>query len=359
MCRALLVMGMFAAVLVNIVPECAAQDVRVPASPDTGEAHTISLVFSKEGRLLREIQLLNRPAAVAVWSVRAVTYDAATGSIRHVLNLGPNTWCLSATPDGRTAIISVDRDREDARAHLLLVDMETGQKQDIPSQWFDADDNNPYATISGDGRIISAFTESDQKIGEVVTLYDWQTKKPVAKQSEGFPAGGFSSGGVTADGKIEFSNNRTGGDVVDPKTGRILVKVGPNSYRSPDGVWVIEFPNTLYGDAPKEVIIKNGISGEVVRKLELQIADEKERELWAWARGTFCGTSGRFVAAANNTVQVFALPSGKKLADFPLKTWQDDADPTRTDTAAIAGCSSNGKRVAIRSGTRLTLHDLR
>ena len=359
LCRLLLVMGFLAAVLVNIVPECAAQDVSVAKLPDTGEAYTVSLIFSKDGRLLHEIQLLNPPAAVAVWSVRAITYDATTGSIKHVLNLGPNTWFLSATSDGRTAIISVDRDREDKRAYLLLVDIETGQTQEIPAQWFDADDNNPDATISGDGRIVSAFTESDQKIGELVTLYDWQTKKPVAKQSEGYPAGGFSSGGVTADGKIQFSNNRTGGDVVDPKTGRVLVTVQPHSHRSPDGAWVVEFPNTLYLDAPKEIIIKNGMSGEVVGKLELRIADDEEREKWSWAGGAFCGPAGRFVAAANNTVQVFAIPSGKKVADFPIKSWQDDADPAKTDPTAIVGCSFNGKRVAIRSGTRLTLHDLK
>jgi hypothetical protein len=358
LCRALLVMGMFAAVLVNIVPECAAQDLSVPASLDTSEGHTISLIFSEDGRLLREIRLLNPEAAIAVWNIRAITYDSSTGSIRHLLNLGPDTWCLSVTSDGRTAIISVDRDREGARAHLLLVDTETGQTQDIPSKWFDANDNNPYATISGDGRIVSAYTESDPEHGLIVSLYDWQTKKFIAKQSWGYPAGGFTSGGVTEDGKIEFSNNRTGGDVVDPKTGRVLVTVQPHSHRSPDGAWVVEFPNTLYLDAPKEVIIKSGMGGEVVGKLELRIADDDDREKWSWARSAFCGTSGKFVAAANNTVQVFAIPSGKKLADFPLKTWQDDADPTKTDTAAIVGCSSNGKRVAIRSGKRLTVHDL-
>jgi hypothetical protein len=353
----MLVMGLFAALLVNIVPEYAAQDVSVATSPETSGARTANLAFSNDGRLLREIQLVNPSAASPVLSVRAITYDATTGSIRHVLNLGPDTSLFSATPDGRTAIISAGRSREDARAHLLLVDMETGQTQDIPSQWFDADDNDPYAEISADGRIVSAYTESDPEHGLIVTLYDWQTKKFVAKQSWGYPAGGITSGGVTADGKIEFWNNRTGGAVVDPKTGRVLVEIEPNSHRSPDGAWVVEFPNTIYGDVPKEVIIKNGRSEEVVGKLELQIADDEQLESWSWARGAFCGTSGKFVAAANNTVQVFAMPSGKKVADFPVAAWQD-ADPTKTDPISIVGCSFNGKRVAIRSGTRLTLHDL-
>jgi hypothetical protein len=87
------------------------------------------------------------------------------------------------------------------------------------------------------------------------------------------------------------------------------------------------------------------------------MADDDELESWSWARSGFCGTSGRFVAAANNTVQVFAIPSGKKLADFPVKTWQD-AHPTKTDPAATVGCSFNGKRMAIRSGTRFRLRDL-
>jgi hypothetical protein len=357
-CRLLLVMGLSAALLVNIVPECGAQDVSVATSPEMSGpgVGTVNLAFSNDGRLLRKIQSVNPPAAGAVWSVRAITYDATTGAIKHVLNLGPHTSLFDATSDGRTAIISVDRGREDARAHLLLVDMETGHTQDIPAQWFDADDNDPYAQISGDGRIVSAYSESDSDHGLVVTLYDWQTKKFITKQSEGYPAGGSSSGGVTEDGKIEFSNNRSGRDVVDPTTGRVLVKVQPNSNRSPDGAWVVDFPNTLYRDAPAEVVIKNGTSGEVAGKLELQIADDEQLE--AWARSAFCGTSGKFIVATNDTVQVFAIPSGKKLADFPRKTWQD-ADAVKTDPTVAVACSADGRRVAIRSGTRLTLHDLK
>ena len=358
LCRLLLVMGLFAAVFVNIVPECAAQDVSITTLRDTSGIQTENLAFSKDGRLLREIQLLSPSALGKFSSVRAITYDATTGSKKHCLNLGPDTAFLSATSDGGTAVIGVNRFRNDARAHVVLADMETGESQDIPNQWFDADDDRPYAQISTDGRIVSAYTESDPQYGRVVTLYEWRTKKLVAKQSEAYPAGGISWGGVTADGKIEFLNNRSGGDVVDPKTGRVLVKVTPNSHRSPDGRWAVEYPNTIADGVPREVVIKNGRSGEEVGKLELQMADDNELESWAWARGTFCGMSGRFVAAASNTVQVFAIPSGKRLADFPIKTWQD-TDPTKTDSTAIVGCSFNGKRVAIRSGTRLTLHDLK
>jgi hypothetical protein len=356
MCRWLLVMVASTAVLVSTLPCSAAQDVSVPASPDASGARTVNLAFSKDGRLLREVRSVDGRALGEFWRVRAITYDVATVSIRHALNLGPDTWFFSATSDGRAAVIAVDRDRDDARAHLLLVDMETGQTQDIPSKWFDADDhNNPYAQISADGRLVSAFTESDTE-GLVVTLYDWRAKKLVAKQSTGYPAGGIAWGGVTVDGKIEFLNNRTGGEVVDPKTGHLLVRVGPNSHRSADGAWVVEFPNPMFVDAPRQVIIKNGRSGEVVGKLDLQITEDNEMENW-WGRGAFCGTSRKFIATINDSVQAFEIPSGKKIAEFPTTTWQD-ADAMKTDPAVTVACSSSGKRVAIRSGVRLTLHDL-
>jgi hypothetical protein len=346
------------ALLASAVYSASTQDARFATVTDTNPVGTTNLVFSPDGLRLREAQWMRAATAGCFDWVRAITYDVKTGSIRHVSNFQPDAFLFSITPDGRSAIISVDRDRKDARAHLLLADMDTGITQDIPAKWFAPDDNNPFAQISGDGRTVSAYTESDSENGRVVTLYDWATKLPIAKQSEGHSAGGFDGGGVTADGKIEFSNNRTGGDVVDPKTGRLLVTVAPNSYRSPDGAWVVEFPNTLYGDTPREVVIKNGNSGEVAGKLELSISDDSELERWAWARGAFCGTSGRFVAATNNTVQAFAIPSGKRIADFPKPAWQDALAQDSGPVEAV-GCTFDGKRVAVRSGTRLTLHDLK
>jgi len=331
----------------------AAQEVSVATSPETSGAGTAKLAFTKDGRLLHEIQSVSAAAWGEFGHVRAITYDTRTGKIIHLLTLGPDTWFFSATSDGRTAIISIDRDRKDARAHLLLVDMETGQAQDIPSKWFDADDHNPYAQISGDGRLVSAYTESNAEIGRIVTLYEWRTKKLIAKQSAGYPAGGGAWGGVTQDGEIEFLNSRTGGDIVDPKSGRLLVTIGLNSHRSLDGAWIIEFPNPLFGDAPREVIIENR-SGEVAGKLDLQMTDDELYKTW---RGAFCGRSARFIAASADTVRAFEIPSGKKIADFPKTTWQDP-DATKTDPTPTVACSFNGKRVAIRSGVRLTLHDL-
>jgi hypothetical protein len=56
-------------------------------------------------------------------------------------------------------------------------------------------------------------------------------------------------------------------------------------------------------------------------------------------------------------VQAFDIPSGKKIADFLTTTWQDP-DAAKTDPTVTVACSSDAKRVAIRTGARLTLHHL-
>ena len=357
MCRFLLAMVAFAAVIASALPGCAAQDVSIAALPGTADVYHENLAFSKDGRFLREIVPINSVSMEQFSHIRSITYDAPTGKVRHVWNLQPDTWCLSTTTDGRIAVISVDRDRPAGRTRAFLFDTETGRTQDIPSSWFAADDNNPYAAISGDGRLVSAFSDWGADNGAlVVNVYNWRSKRLVAKQATGYPAGGVSWGGVTVDGKIEFLSSRGPGEVVDPKTGRSLVSGGPSSTRSSDGAWVVEFLNLWFGDdAPREIIIKNGSSGEVAGKLDLQITDDEEK--WVW-RGAFCGTSGRFIAATRDTVQAFEIPSGKKIADFLSTTWQD-ADAVKTNPTVTVACSFNGKRVAIRSGVRLTLHDLK
>ena len=333
-----------------------AQEVGIATSPDTSAARTAKLAFSKNGRLLHEIRSVSATSSDDFEHVRAITYDASTGATIHSLNLGPHTDFLSATSDGQTAIISVDRNREGVRAHLLLVDVETGKTQDLPSKWFDANDQSPYAQISGDGRLVSTYMESGANDSPmIVNVYDWRTKKLVARQTSGYiSAGGAFAGGVTEDGKIEFSNNRVGSEIVDSKTGRLIARFGPNSHRSLDGVWVVEFPNAWYDDAPAEAVIKNGGNGKVTGKLDLHIEDT---EKWAWGPGAFCGTSGRFIAATADKVQAFEIPSGKKIADIPATAWRDMSAINGDPTVTVA-CSSNGKRVAIRSGERLTLHDL-
>jgi hypothetical protein len=54
---------------------------------------------------------------------------------------------------------------------------------------------------------------------------------------------------------------------------------------------------------------------------------------------------------------VYAIPSGALLASLPAGSWQDirAAQDNRVRTA----CSSNGNRIGVLSGKRLTIHELR
>ena len=104
-----------------------------------------------------------------------------------------------------------------------------------------------------------------------------------------------------------------------------------------------------------KIKIKNGSSGKVVGNLDVQISDDDAK--WDSARSAFCGTSGKFITATIDSVQAFEIPSGKKIAEFPTATWQDP-DAAKTDPTVTVACSSDAKRVAIRSGARLTVHHL-
>ena len=351
--RLLLLMVALAAVSTSRIPRSMAQDVNVAAVPEPSEYETTNLVFSNDGRTLREVIQFLGPATDKYWHVRAISYDAATGRIRHVLSLRHNTSFLSATADGRIAVITADRGEPGKRSHCFLLDTNSGRAKDIPSKWFETDVYDPYAQISGDGRLVSSYSEVTD-IGMVVTVYEWRTRKVVGKQARRFDAGGILWGGVTEDGKIAFSNNRVGSEIVDPKTGGLIAQIGPDSVRSSDGAWIAEFPNQLDDNAPKYVPIENGMDGKVVGKLDLQMTDDEQSKPW---RGAFCGTSGRFVAANPAAVLAYETPSGKQIARFPIATWQDSN--ANGSYLTVVACSSNGKRVAIRSGTRLTLHDLK
>jgi len=327
----------------------AAQEVTAAVVPGT-LVHE-DLAFSKDGHFLREVGTVSTDGTQQNGHVGAVTYVAATGAVSHVWNLPADTWTYSATADESFAIISADRDRQGVRAHLLLLNVDTGRTQDIPNEWFDADQNTPYAQISGDGTLISAYSESNE--GMEVRVYRWSTKKLVAKQTSGFFAGGFMWGGVTTDGKIAFSNNRSGSDVVDPKTGRRLVSYGPHGVRSADGKWIVDFPNPSYGDDGTDAHIRDGITGQTITNVDLRITDD---EVSMWWTGAFCGNTGRFVASGPDRVFVFEIPSGTIIATIALDKWKDPK-VTEKGVAEVA-CSGNGKRIAIRSGFRLTIHNL-
>lgn len=350
--RLLLVMVAFVAVFVSCSP---AQDVNVSAAQEMGDTYWTHLAFSKDGRILREVGSLDARTTGQGWRARAAAYDVATGAIIHQRDLQPFTVAYSTTSDGRTVVIAADDDRPNARSHLFLLDTDTGETQDVPADWFDPDEDRPFAAISGNGLLVSAYSEwGPQQTGMVVSVYDWQTKKLVARQTRDEFAGGFSDGGVTEDGKIAFSNNRSGSYIVDPKTGQLLVHVGNDAFRSSNGAWVVEFPDQRFADAPKDVAIKDGENGRVLGKLDLQMTDDQAKQRW---QGAFCGTSGKFVAASGDIMEVFRIPSGKKIASFPLGSWRG-TNAQDHPTVAVA-CSSNGRRVAIRSGVRLTLHNLK
>ena len=342
-----------AAILAGNAFGCAAQEVSVAALPEPSDVYHEKLLFSKDGRFLREIGLVNSADINQASHVRAVTYVAATGDIRHVWNLGSDTTLLSTSSDGRRLVVSRHRGQVGTLARVFLFDTETGRSQDVPSNWFDADDYLAWAEISGNGRLVSTYSESGPGNGPVVvSVYNWRTKKLIARQSNGYPASGRSWGGVTEDEKIRFSNGRTGSEIVDPKTGRVMVVLGIYSFRSQDGGWIVEFPNAEFLDAPKVPIVENGMTGQELGSLDLPMKDNAQSGRW---RGAFCGTSGRFFAASPGSASAYELPSGKRVASFPAETWQDKS---QVDLTPAVACSPNGKRVAIRSGARLTLHDL-
>jgi hypothetical protein len=322
------------------LPSNAVQDVEVPVPPGFTHSVTENLAFSKDGRILREIEGVVAPGQPENGYMRAITYDAATGTIRHVLNLH-SSRVLSATSDGRYVIIAT----WDQQDRGFLVDVETGKTELIPPSW------GAFPGISGDGRLVGAFSVDDSdpyNFHEVVRLYDWRTKRLVAKQSSGNQgAGGIDGGGVTEDGKIEFSNNRSGTNVIDPKTGKDIVGFGATSVRSADGKWVIDIPYYGIADPPEEgpidIGIRNGTGGKVGTLLQLTV--EKADEVWRGHNG-FCGTAGRFLIEDGHTLLIYKVPSGKRVASFVVE-------------GPIFACNSAGTRIAFRSGERITFHDLK
>ena len=342
----------FAVALGSKVPCGVGQEI----STETGGRYdyTAKLAFARDGRALREFREVSSEDG-RFRRVHAITYDLPFGAVSHLWKLEPYTRLDSATTDGRKAIISMDTDTLHPGRHrrLLLLDAETGLSEEIPAEWSD-DAPNRKATISGDGRLIGTYLEAPTgDTPMVVRVYDWQTQRLIATQtSELISAGGFFGGGVTEDGKIEFLNNRTGSKIVDPKTGRLLIEFGPNAVRSPDGKWVVELAGHLHARDRTETTVLDGLSGKTRGKLDLEFSETVN---FTWS-GVFCGTTGRFIAWNPDSALVFNIPSLKQIATIPADSWRDP-QPGITPKMSVA-CSWNGKRVAIRSGGRLTLHGL-
>ncbi|MGA1983444.1 MAG: hypothetical protein ABSG84_13385 [Acidobacteriaceae bacterium] len=315
-------------------------------------AGNVSLRFSHDGSLLRVIG--ESPGDNQSEHVRAVTYAVKSGVLVHAVNLPADTNIQSVTSDGATAVVSANASTN--HPHLSLLDTATGQLQPIPESWYQPD-SDMDAAISGDGRFISIYSETESATPMTVTVYDWQTKTLVATRTSAFvAAGGIVGGGVTEDGEVEFDGNRVGSTIVDLKSGRVMAQFGPSSLRSPNGAWAVEFPNLSWDEsASRDFLLKDGKTGRTLGKLDIHLPDS---ELFGdMIYGAFCGATPRFIVAGDHSVAAYALPSGKLLASFPASTWKD-ASAEDTAFASVA-CSPAGTRVAILSGTRLTFHDLK
>ena len=339
-----------------LMPGSAAQSfVRVVSiALDFGNAR---LAFSNDGRVLHAIGASPDPSETQ--HVRAVTYDATTGAVLHSVNLEPDTTVQSTTSDGRTAIFAKGLGGPGEHIELFLVDTETGKTEPIPSAWYDSKDTDASAELSGDGRLISIYSESgtdDRPMA--VSVYTWPGKTFVARQtSEYISAGGGYGGGVTPDGHaIEFENNRVGTRLVDLKTGREMAWFGRDSVRSPNGDWVVQLPDKTFEDesTAREVLIKDGASGKKLGKIDVPVPDDIA---YGQMTGAFCGGAGRFILASGYGVAGYAIPSGALVASFPPDTW---SDPAALDHNYVSvACSPTAGRVAILSGTRLTLHAMK
>jgi hypothetical protein len=308
--------------------------------------------FSRDGSLLRVI-FRSLSEGDQNEHVRAVVYSVKTGAVAHAVDLQPDTDVLSTTSDGAEAIISTATSTE--HPHLFLLDTDSGQLQPLPDSWIHPD-SDLAAAISGDGRLISVYSETESDAPMTVTVYNWPAKTVTAiRTSEYLSAGGGMDGGVTEDGEVEFDSNRAGRKLVDLDTGRVLAKFGWSSVRSAKGAWEVQFPNLSWDDSgTKSVLVKNGKTDITLGKLNVQLPDD---ELYGQINGAFCGATDRFVMATPLAVTAYALSSGRLLTTFATTTWQDESAKD-SDPASVA-CSPVGTRVAILSGTRLTFHDLK
>jgi hypothetical protein len=288
--------------------------------------------------------------------VHVVTIDTLTSKVLHTIDLQPDTTAPAINSDGSKAIV-VQGDYQSKDHHLFLLDTETGKLAPLPSLWSTPADD-PDVALSGDGHLISFYTESGPPERPLmVRVYALPTKTFVASQTSPFTnAGGILGGGVTEDGKaIEFANNRSGSSFVDLQSGRPLASFGPSFVRSPDGQWVVQLPNQTFAEdsTPQKILIEDGRTAKPLGAIDRKVSEE---ESYGRMNGAFCGTTGVFILAGENAVAVYAIPSGKLLQTFPASKWQA---PTGAGSwSPSVACSPNAKQVAILSGTRLTLHPL-
>jgi hypothetical protein len=233
------------AVLITLIPLLIPpRDVSVPPGANA------KLAFSLDGRRLNAL------------GSSAMTYDVSTGRLLNQMALKSGTETFSIAANGDTAVLA-ERD-SGQHIRLMFLDLVRQRLKPVPSAWYEHQYDGSNAALSADGRLFSVYSESgpvDRPM--TVTVYDRSTGKMVAKQtSEYISAGGGFGGGVTAEGQIEFENNRVGRKLVELKTGRLIARFSFTSVRSADGRWVIEFPDRSWNEsAARNVIIDDGRTG--------------------------------------------------------------------------------------------------
>lgn len=149
-----------AALLGSLTVECAAQDLTESGDFAKLDSYTMNLAFSKDGNALREFRMVSPSSPGQSRNVRAMVRDGSSGKIRRMFDLELHTEFFGATTDGRIAVICQNRGRSEEHVRLFLVDTKSGQIQDFPAKWFDPEDHLPGASISGDGRLVSTYTNS-------------------------------------------------------------------------------------------------------------------------------------------------------------------------------------------------------
>jgi hypothetical protein len=314
------------------------------------------LAFSSDGRVLHLIgESQGSSQLQRIQHVRAITYDTTTGSVLHTINLPPDTRVLSTSFDGRTAIVA---QRTGDHIELSVIDTETGKAEPIPHSWYDLKDDEPVVSLSGDGRLISFYSEAgpDDR-PTTVTVYTWPAMTLLARQTSEFTnAGGIVGGGITVDGKdIEFDNNRSGRELIDLTTSRKLWFRWA-SLRSPDGRWTVELPDQSFDESPesRKILIEDGRNGQKLATIDRKVNDT---EAYGRMTGAFCGTTGIFILAGEDAVGAYSIPSGHLLQAFSMSTWRSAT--SADSTFPYVACSPNAKQVAIVSGNRFTLHALK
>lgn len=279
-------------------------------------------------------------------------HDATTGAVERREAFGAGRRLLAASFDASRAVLY------DGTV-LVAVDVASGARRPLPVAWTEdrtADDLALEVSLSADGRWLGLSSADDG--GLRVRTFDLASLTATdVHRHEPISAGGVDADGIGLDGRtIEFVNSRVGTLLVDRTTDRAGPAFGPDCVRSPDGRWVVEFPDRTFVPEeewprlPKTGVVKDGPTGAVRGALALELAD---RELGGQAHGAFCGISDRFVSFSAAGLGMYEVPSGKRVWKAPAAPAEIAAP--RFGAGLMLACSPDARRVAFVAGQRLTI----